>query len=366
MWDLFESGGASVRPGRTAAQAPPDHASPSRDGDLLWPSSDTPYRKQIHTATPLLPFRFPFNQLSVVVLNLLFRAMSTKCSRVYQLFYWTTGKSYVQKLSIKPSIWDTFAYAGNAGQFEGNGDIACDQYHKYKDDVKLMAKMGLDAYRFSISWSRLIPDGKGPINPKGLQYYNNLINELTSQGIQPHVTLHHWDLPQALEDEYLGWVSRRIIKDFTAYADVCFKEFGDRVKYWTTVNEGNGGAIAGYGSGFLPPQRKKYQVKQQGFIGFNLIVVGLIPLTNTREDIIATQRAQDFYIGWFMNPLTFGEYPRTMKKNVGSRLPFFTSRESNLVKGSIDFLGVNFYNTFYIKVIAIQGNNSFGISIVLS
>ncbi|KAI5391998.1 variant 7, Beta-glucosidase 11 [Lathyrus oleraceus] len=113
----------------------------------------------------------------------------------------------------KPSIWDTFAHAGNAGQFEGNGDIACDQYHKYKDDVKLMAKMGLDAYRFSISWSRLIPHGKGPVNPKGLQYYNNLINELTSQGIQPHVTLHHWDLPQALEDEYEGWVSRRIVYD---------------------------------------------------------------------------------------------------------------------------------------------------------
>ncbi|CAL5210847.1 unnamed protein product [Lathyrus oleraceus] len=286
----------------------------------------------------------------------------------------------------KPSIWDTFAHAGNAGQFEGNGDIACDQYHKYKDDVKLMAKMGLDAYRFSISWSRLIPHGKGPVNPKGLQYYNNLINELTSQGIQPHVTLHHWDLPQALEDEYEGWVSRRIVKDFTAYADVCFKEFGDRVKYWTTVNEANGGAQGGYGFGFLPPQRctlpsiyncskgnsstepyfaahhmllahasasrlyrKKYQVKQQGLIGLNLLVFGLIPLTNTSEDIIATQRTQDFNIGWFLNPLIFGKYPSTMEKNVGSRLPIFTSRESNLVKGSIDFLGVNFYSSFYIK-----------------
>ncbi|CAI8601030.1 unnamed protein product [Vicia faba] len=285
----------------------------------------------------------------------------------------------------KPSIWDTFAHAGN-GQFEGNGDIACDQYHKYKDDVKLMAKMGLDAYRFSISWSRLIPDGKGPVNPKGLQYYNNLINELTSQGIQPHVTLHHWDLPQALEDEYEGWVSRRIVKDFTAYADVCFKEFGDRVKYWTTVNEGNEGASGGYGFGFSPLQRctllclyncsngnsstepylvahhmllahastarlyrKKYQVKQQGFIGFNLLIYGVIPLTNTSEDIVATKRAQDFNIGWFLNPLIFGEYPSTLRKNVGSRLPFFTSRESNLVKGSIDFLGVNFYTSFYIK-----------------
>ncbi|GAU47799.1 hypothetical protein TSUD_263300 [Trifolium subterraneum] len=155
----------------------------------------------------------------------------------------------------KPSIWDTFAHSGNGGLYKGDGDIACDQYHKYKDDVQLMSKMGLDAYRFSISWSRLIPDGKGPINPKGLQYYNNLINELTRQGIQPHVTLYHWDLPQALEDEYGGWVSRRIIKDFTAYADICFREFGDRVKRWTTVNEGNVVSIGGYDAGILPPQR---------------------------------------------------------------------------------------------------------------
>ncbi|KDO67904.1 hypothetical protein CISIN_1g0095581mg, partial [Citrus sinensis] len=107
-----------------------------------------------------------------------------------------------------PSIWDTFAHAGNV---LGNGDIACDEYHKYKEDVKLMAKTGLDAYRFSISWSRLIPNGRGPVNPKGLQYYNNLINELISYGIQPHVTLHHSDLPQALEDEYGGWINRMIV-----------------------------------------------------------------------------------------------------------------------------------------------------------
>ncbi|XP_061350583.1 beta-glucosidase 11-like isoform X2 [Gastrolobium bilobum] len=281
----------------------------------------------------------------------------------------------------KPSIWDTFAHAGN-----GDGDVACDQYHKYKEDVQLMANMGLDAYRFSISWSRLIPDGKGQVNPKGLQYYNNLINELISHGIQAHVTLHHWDLPQTLEDEYGGWVSRRIVKDFTTYADVCFREFGDRVKYWTTVNEANVYAMGGYGSGDLPPQRclpsdkancsrgnystepylaahhmllahasavrlyrKKYQDKQHGFIGFNLLTFGLVPRANTSEDISATQRAKDFLIGWFLNPFTFGDYPDIMKKNAGSRLPSFTQKESNLVKGSIDFLGINFYHTYYVK-----------------
>ncbi|XP_057458048.1 beta-glucosidase 11-like [Lotus japonicus] len=287
----------------------------------------------------------------------------------------------------EPSIWDTFVHAAGINEMQrGYTDIACDQYHKYKEDVELMVKMGLEAYRFSISWSRLIPDGKGPINPKGLQYYNNLINELTRNGIQPHVTLQHWDLPQALEDEYGGWVSRRVVKDFTAYADVCFREFGDRVKYWTPVNEANVFAIGGYGAGFLPPQhcspssisncskgnsstepylvahhvllahasatrlyRKKYQDKQHGFIGFNLLTFGFIPLTNTSEDINAAQRAQDFYVGWFLNPLIFGEYPSIMKKNAGLRLPVFTKRESNLVKGSMDFLGINFYYSYIVK-----------------
>ncbi|MED6199484.1 Beta-glucosidase 11 [Stylosanthes scabra] len=286
----------------------------------------------------------------------------------------------------KPSIWDSFAHAGNANMYEGNGDIACDQYHKYKEDVELMAKMGLDAYRFSISWSRLIPDGKGPINQKGLQYYNNLINELISHGIQPHVTLYHWDLPQTLEDEYGGWINQKIVRDFTAYADVCFREFGDRVKHWTTVNEGNVFAQGGYDIGFLPPQhcsspsifncskgnsstepylvthnmllahasaarlyRNKYQDKQHGFIGFNLLTYGFVPLTNTSEDIIAAQRAQDFFLGWYLNPLIFGDYPEIMKKNVGSRLPTFTKSESNLLKGSMGFLGINFYFSFYVK-----------------
>nr|XP_025633766.1 beta-glucosidase 11 isoform X1 [Arachis hypogaea] len=286
----------------------------------------------------------------------------------------------------KPSIWDTFAHAGNANTYKGNGDTGCDQYHKYKEDVQLMAKMGLDAYRFSISWSRLIPDGKGPINQKGLQYYNNLINELISQGIQAHVTLYHWDLPQTLEDEYGGWVNKKIVRDFTAFANVCFKEFGDRVKHWSTINEGNVFSQGGYDIGFLPPQhcspssifncskgnsstepylvthnmllahasaatlyRNKYQDKQHGFIGFNLLTFGFVPLTNTSEDIIAAQRAQDFFLGWFLSPFIFGDYPETMKKNVGSRLPIFTESESNLVKGSIDFVGINFYYSYFVK-----------------
>ncbi|CAN6557093.1 unnamed protein product [Malus baccata var. baccata] len=283
-----------------------------------------------------------------------------------------------------PSILDTYAHAGN---YDGaTGDVACDQYHKYKEDVQLMVDTGLEAYRFSISWSRLIPNGRGPVNPKGVQYYNNLIDELISHGIQPHVTLHHSDLPQALDDEYGGWVSRKIVKDFTTYADACFKNFGDRVLHWTTMNEPNIFILGGYDVGFLPPQRcsapfgvncsrgnsstepymaahytllahasavrlykKMYQDKQHGYIGINVFAYWFVPLTKTIEDELATQRAMDFYFGWVLNPLVFGDYPDVMKKIVGSRIPVFTSLESRIVRGSFDFIGLNYYNILNIK-----------------
>ncbi|XP_058227514.1 beta-glucosidase 11-like isoform X2 [Rhododendron vialii] len=284
-----------------------------------------------------------------------------------------------------PSIWDTFAHDGNV--HGDTGDIACDGYHKYKEDVQLMVETGLEAYRFSIAWSRLIPYGRGPVNPKGLEYYSNFINELIRNGIQPHVTLVHSDLPQALEDEYGGWISRKVVKDFTAYADVCFREFGDRILHWSTFNEANIFVLGGYDVGFTPPNRcsppfgvancskgnsssepyiaahnillahasaaslykNKYQGKQKGLIGINIFAYWLVPCTNATEDVIATQRANDFFIGWFVNPLVFGDYPNIVRKNAGTRIPAFTNLESQQVKGSFDFLGLNHYATLYIK-----------------
>nr|XP_023927650.1 beta-glucosidase 11-like isoform X2 [Quercus suber] len=256
------------------------------------------------------------------------------------------------------------------------------------EDVQLMVDIGLDAYRFSISWSRLIPNGRGPINPKGLQYYNNLINELVSHGIQPHVTLHNYDLTQALEDKYGGWVSQKIVRDFIEYAEVCFREFGDRVSFWTTINEPNAFVYRVYDLGFLPPQRcsppygncsrgnssseqyiaahntllahasvarlyqKKYQDKQHGLIGLSINMQGFVPLTDTKEDAIATQRAYAFNYGWFLNPLVFGDYPNIMKQNMGARMLVFTDHESKLVKGSFDFIGVIHYISMYVKDIS--------------
>ncbi|KAL9259571.1 Beta-glucosidase 11-like protein [Drosera capensis] len=283
-----------------------------------------------------------------------------------------------------PSIFDTFTL--DESWHGGNGDVAVDGYHKYKEDVQLMVETGLDAYRFSISWSRLIPNGRGPVNPKGLEFYNNFINELIKHGMEPHVTLFHVDLPQVLEDEYTGFLSRKIIADFTAFADVCFREFGDRVLHWTTFNEGNIFVMGGYDTAETPPRRcsapfglnchggnsttepyiathnmllahaaaarlykTKYQAKQHGFIGINLFAFNTDPATNSTEDLIASQRFCHFFTGWFMHPLTFGDYPEIMRRNAGKRLPNFTEDESELVKGSFDFIGINHYSTLYIK-----------------
>ncbi|KAJ4968503.1 hypothetical protein NE237_015204 [Protea cynaroides] len=285
-----------------------------------------------------------------------------------------------------PSSWDTFCHQGQMPD-KSTGDLAADQYHKYKEDVKLMSDIGLEGYRFSISWSRLLPNGRGAVNPKGLEYYNNLINELIKHGVAPYVTIFHFDFPQVLEDEYGGWLSPNIVEDFTAYADVCFREFGDRVSYWTTINEPNVMAITSYDLGAFPPQRcspqfgifncsggnssvepytvmhhillahasaaalyrEKYQVKQKGWIGLNVYTFWCDPVTNTTADVKASQRAMDFLVGWAFHPLIFGDYPMIMKTTVGSRLPSFSKRESELVKGSADFIGMNHYFSIYVK-----------------
>ncbi|XP_023637805.1 beta-glucosidase 8-like isoform X2 [Capsella rubella] len=244
-----------------------------------------------------------------------------------------------------------------------------------------MAEMGLESFRFSISWSRLIPNGRGAINPKGLLFYKSLIKELRSHGIEPHVTLYHYDLPQSLEDEYGGWTNRKIIEDFTAFSDVCFREFGEDVKLWTTINEATIFAIAFYGQrprlGHCTPTncstgnscmetyiaghnmllahasasnlyKLKYKSKQKGSIGLSLFALGLSPYTNSKDDEIATQRARAFLFGWMLKPLVFGDYPEEMKRTLGSRLPVFSAEESEQVKGSSDFIGIIHYLTVYV------------------
>lgn len=151
------------------------------------------------------------------------------------------------------SIWDEWAHLPGK-TFEGtNGDIACDHYHRFKEDVALMKEMGLGTYRFSIAWPRIIPNGVGAVNTEGIAFYDALIDELLANGIVPMITLYHWDLPKALQDAYKGWESRNVVHDFVEYAKVCFAHFGDRVKHWIVMNEPNIFTSLGYMLKLHPP-----------------------------------------------------------------------------------------------------------------
>ncbi|KAE9593294.1 putative beta-glucosidase [Lupinus albus] len=235
-----------------------------------------------------------------------------------------------------------------------------------------MKYMNTDAYRFSISWPRILPKGKisGGINQKGIEYYNNLIDELIANGLQPFVTLFHWDLPQALQDEYGGFLSPHIINDFQDYAELCFKEFGDRVKHWITINEpwsfsvGNPGHYVSLHYQLLAHAaavkiyKTKYQGSQKGLIGITLNSNWFLPFSEDKADHVAVQRALDFMFGCLMEPLTKGKYPKSMRSLLGSQLQNFTKEQSNLVIGSFDFIGLNYYTANYASNTSYPSNDS--------
>uniref|UniRef100_M8CJS1 Hydroxyisourate hydrolase n=1 Tax=Aegilops tauschii TaxID=37682 RepID=M8CJS1_AEGTA len=246
----------------------------------------------------------------------------------------------------KPSIWDTFTHSGYSAD-GATADVTADQYHKYKEDVKLLSQMGVDAYRFSIAWPRLIPDGRGAVNPKGLEYYNNLINELLSHGIQPHVTIYHFDFPQALQDEYHGMLSRKFIDDYTAYADVCFKNFGDRVKYWSTVNEPNIEPIGGYDVGFLPPRRCSSPFGISCDNGNSTTE----PYIVAHHLLLAHASAASLYKEKYQVYASIGAWrlPTSDEEECWVQVPSFTAEELKRVRGSFDFVGFNHYGAAYVK-----------------
>ncbi|KAJ9174421.1 hypothetical protein P3X46_013065 [Hevea brasiliensis] len=270
-----------------------------------------------------------------------------------------------------PSIWDIFVKEHPEKIVDrSTGEVADDFYHHYKEDIKLMKKIGLDSFRFSISWSRVLPKGKisGGVNPLGVKFYNNLINLLLANGIKPFVTLFHFDTPQALEDDYAGFLSPKILYDYLDYADFCFKTFGDRVKFWVTFNQPNIFATNAYNSGTFAPgrcskyagnctagnsatepyiavhhqllchaaavklYREKYKAIQKGQIGITTVTHWFTPKYNTTSSKRAAYRGLDFFFGWVADPITFGDYPQSMKEFAGNRLPKFTKEQSNMLK----------------------------------
>ncbi|WP_100615744.1 GH1 family beta-glucosidase [Confluentibacter citreus] len=292
-------------------------------------------------------------------------------------FIWGTATSSYQiegatKLHGKgPSIWDAFSSIPGKVHNGETGDIACDHYHTFKEDIQLMKNMGVKAYRFSIAWARVMPTGKDKINEAGIQFYSDLIDELLKADIVPWVTLYHWDLPLALQLENDGWLGTSLPHYFAAYADLCFERFGDRVKNWITLNEPWVASILGYGQGVFAPgristsepylaghhfilahakavhiYRNKYS-HQNGKIGITNNCDWREPLTDSKEDKEAAERALEFFLAWFADPIYKGDYPKTMKERLGDRLPKFSSEEKDMIKGTSDFFGLNHYTTMY-------------------
>ena len=268
------------------------------------------------------------------------------------------------------SNWDEFVRIPGK-TFKGtNGDVAVDHYHRYREDVSLMKEMGLKAYRFSVSWPRIFPEGRGRINQAGLQFYRNLIDELKGQGIEPILTLYHWDLPQALQDEYGGWESRNIIKDFTEYSVTLFKEFGRSVKYWVSLNEQNIFTSHGYQKATHPPGLKDnklfYQVNHHaslanasaikefrkyvpdGLIGPSFAYGPAYAASSSPEDVLASENAEEFMSHWWMDVYAWGEYPKTTWEYLerDGLAPAMEAGDIELLKeGKPDFMGVNYYQT---------------------
>jgi len=286
-----------------------------------------------------------------------------------------------------PSIWDAFSQIPGNIVDGSTPSIACDQYHHWQEDIKLAKNLGLSHYRFSISWSRVMSDGTlDTINELGLQYYDKLINGLLKAGIQPMVTLHHDDLPNALQEKYGGWLSRQIIPLYADYARLMFQRFGDRVKWWSTINEINIFAQYAYGiygsaaPGILTwPDTASYNVtqisllahaaayhvydnefrsKQKGKIGITIEMDWIEPADPTnQDDQEAAERQRQLFVGLIAHPIFSqqGDWPEVMKRVVAeksaeqgypaSRLPAFTDEEIASLRGSADYFSLNQYST---------------------
>ncbi|OEL22948.1 putative inactive beta-glucosidase 14 [Dichanthelium oligosanthes] len=285
------------------------------------------------------------------------------------------------------SNWDVFVHKRGAIVDGSNGDTAADHYHRYMEDIELMHSLGVNSYRFSIAWTRILPRGRfGHVNPDGVAFYNALIDTLLEKGIQPFVTISHYDIPHELDKIYGGWLSPEIQKDFGYFAEVCFKVFGDRVKFWTTLNEPNLITKFSYMDGWYPPAhcsqpfgncalgnssiepyiaghnmilshakavsiyRKKFQGKQGGHIGITICSRWYEPFRNTTADILAVERALSFSGPWFLDPIILGDYPSEMRRILGPNLPEFTSKQKRKLQATkLDFIGLNHYTSLYLK-----------------
>ncbi|MGX6978889.1 glycoside hydrolase family 1 protein [Vagococcus elongatus] len=268
------------------------------------------------------------------------------------------------------SVWDDFVRIPGKTFKETTGDVAVDHYHRYKEDIALMKEQGLKAYRFSVAWTRIFSEGKGKVNQSGLQFYIDLVDELIRSGIEPVLTIYHWDLPKALQEEYGGWESRKIIEDFTRYAEVLFETFRGKVHYWVSLNEQNIFIQHGYLLGTHPPAVQDMKRMYQANHHANLANASVIKLFHELQmpgkigpsfaygpnysfncdpnNVLAAEDAEELEANFWMDVYVNGEYPLVAWKYLKDNglAPETLPEDTQLLKsGKPDFMGMNYYQT---------------------
>jgi beta-glucosidase len=281
----------------------------------------------------------------------------------------------------KPSVWDTFSATPGRTLNGDTGAIACDHYHRYREDVKLMASLGIKHYRFSLSWPRIIPDGRGAVNQAGIDFYKRLVDCLREYGITPHATLFHWDSPQALEDRYGSWRSREIAKDFADYVTAAVTQLGDRITHWMTINEITCFTHLGYGVGQTPvhapgtivrSQKEVWQTSHHALLAHGLGCQAIraaspvpcsvalvdnfavtVPISETPAHIAAARKA--FHVcgpnGGILFPALTGAYSRVFLKQLGEDAPDIQEGDLEIIHQPLDALGFNVYTGSYVRSI---------------
>ena len=279
------------------------------------------------------------------------------------------------------SIWDRFSRAPAATKDGQTGAVACDHYNRYRQDVELMRDMGLQAYRFSVAWPRVVPDGRGAVNPNGLDFYSRLVDTLLEHGIEPFVTVYHWDLPQVLEDAG-GWTNRDTVAAFVEYTHAVSRHLGDRVKQWITHNEPWCQSHLGYRTGLHAPGRRDWpsalsaghhlllshglavpvirENARDAKVGIALNMSPGLPASPSLEDYEAYRHFDGMLNRWFLDPLYRGSYPADivadymrMEHVPASGLPFVQPGDLKTITAPIDFLGINYYSRTIVRSEAI-------------
>lgn len=268
------------------------------------------------------------------------------------------------------SIWDRFSHTPGKVDNGDTGDVAADHYHRWQSDVQLMADLGLKAYRFSIGWPRILPQGYGKVEPRGLDFYSRLVDGLLAQGIEPWATLYHWDLPQALQDRG-GWTARDTAMAFADYAEVVVRALGDRVKHWMTLNEPWVSAILGYYVGVHAPGRQDMREAAAAthhlLLGHGLAVpvirrdsagaeVGIVlnyspshPASDREEDVRAAQMADAAVQRMYLDPLAGRPYPQEIIEAQHLAMEMIEPGDMEVIKAPVDFLGLNNYTRQVIR-----------------